>query len=196
MQKDFRSRRTGKALGKKEQWLKKRGSISSVKVSASFIFGLVVGLIAGGSAVGFYAGIFSLGDASKVFEEQSTSSTKPAVVFTFPTKLPADTVVADPAAYGETSGAVPLEYDLQVASFTSQKRAEELRANLILDSFQASTLAVSGSERIGYRVVVGPFLRRVEAERAMTALRGKGLNPILVSKSNKASSPAELVIPK
>ena len=155
------------------------------------MFGLVVGLIAGGSAVGFYAGIFSLGAASNVVKEQSTSPTKPAVVFTFPTKLSADTVVADSSAYGEISGVVPLEYDLQVASFTSKKRAEELRASLILDSFQASTLVVSNSERVGYRVVVGPFLRRVEAERAMTALRGKGLNPILVSKSNKAPSPQE-----
>ena len=183
MQKDFNSRRTGKALSKKEQPLKKSGSISSVKGSEIFIFGLVFGLIAGGSAVGFYAGIFSLGAASNVVKEQSTSATKPAVVFTFPTKLLADTVVADPVAYAETSGAVPLEYDLQLALFTSQKRAEKLRANLILDSFQASTLAVSGSERIGYRVVVGPFSRRVEAELALTALRGKGLNPILVSKS-------------
>ena len=191
MQKDFSSRRTGQAVGKKEQRLKKRGSTNSTRGSESFIFGLVVGLIAGGSVVGFYTGIFSLGSASHVAKEQSTSPTKPAVVFTFPTKLPADTVVADPAAYAETNGAVPLEYDLQVALFTSQKRAEELRANLILDSFQASTLPVSGSERIGYRVVVGPFLRRVEAERAMTALRGKGLNPILVSKSNKAPSPQE-----
>ena len=191
MQKDFSSRRTGKALGKKEQALKKRGSISSVKASASFIFGLVVGLIAGGSAVGFYAGIFSLGAASNVVKEQSSSPTKPAVVFTFPTKLSADTVVADFSAYGEISGAAPLEYDLQVASFTGQKRAEELRASLILDSFQASTLVVSKSERVSYRVVVGPFLRRVEAERARTALRGKGLNPILVSKSNKASTPQD-----
>ena len=191
MQKDFSSRRTGKALGEKEQPLKKLGSTSSVKGSASFIFGLVVGLIAGGSAVGFYAGIFSLGAASNVVKEQSTSPTKPAVIFTFPTKLPADTVVADLSAYGEISEAAPLGYDLQVASFTSQTRAEELRANLILDSFQASTLAVNGSERISYRVVVGPFSRRVEAERAMTALRGKGLNPILVSKSNKAPSPQE-----
>lgn len=191
MQKDFSSRRSGKALGKKEQPLKKLGSTSSVKGSASFIFGLVVGLIAGGSAVGFYAGIFSLGAASNVVKEQSTSPTKPAVVFTFPTKLPADTVVADPSMYGETSEATALKYELQVASFTNQKRAEELRANLILDSFQAGTLAVNGSERISYRVVVGPFPRRVEAERAMTALRGKGLNPILVSKSNKAPSPQE-----
>ena len=191
MQKDFSSRKTGKALAKKEQPSKRRASTNSIRGSASFIFGLVVGLIAGGSAVGFYAGIFSQGAASNVVKEQSTSPSKPAVVFTFPTKLPADTVVADPAAYAETSGAVPLEYDLQVALFTSQKRAEELRANLILDSFQASTLAVSGYERIVYRVVVGPFLRRVEAERALTALRGKGLNPILVSKSNKAPSPQE-----
>ena len=191
MQKDFSSRRTGQAVGEKEQRLKKRGSTNSTRGSENFIFGLVVGLIAGGSAVGFYAGIFSLGAASNVVKEQSTSPTKPAVIFTFPTKLPADTVVADPAAYAETNGAVPLEYDLQVALFTSQKRAEELRANLILDSFQASTLAVSGSEKIGYRVVVGPFSRRVEAERALTALRGKGLNPILVSKSNKTPSPQE-----
>ena len=191
MQKDFSSRRTGKAVGKKEQPLKKRGSITSVKGSASFIFGLVVGLIAGGIAVGFYAGIFSLGAASNVVKAQSKSPNKPAVVFTFPTKLPADTVVADLSAYGEISEAAPLGYDLQVASFTSQTRAEELRANLILDSFQVSTLEVNGSERISYKVVVGPFPRRVEAERARTALRGKGLKPILVLKSNKAPSPQE-----
>ena len=191
MQKDFSSRRTGQALGKKEQPLKKRGSTNSTRGSESFIFGLVVGLIAGSSAVGFYAGTFSLGAASNGVKEQSTRPTKPAIVFTFPTKLSADMVVADPSAYEEISGAVLFEYNLQVASFTGQKRAEELRASLILDSFQASTLTVSGSERIGYRVVVGPFSRRVEAERAMTALRGKGLNPILVSKSNKAPSPQE-----
>ena len=191
MQKDFSSRRTGQALGKKEQLLKKRVSTSSVKGSARFVFGLVVGLIAGGGAVGFYAEIFSLGAASNVVKERSTSPIKPAVVFTFPTKLPADTIVADPTAYGEISGVVPLEYDLQVASFTSKKRAEELRASLILDSFQASSSVVSARGSVSYRVVVGPFSRRVEAERAMTALRGKGLNPILVSKSNKAPSPQE-----
>ena len=111
MQKDFSSRRSGKALGKKEQPLKKLGSTSSVKGSASFIFGLVVGLIAGGSAVGFYAGIFSLGAASNVVKEQSTSPTKPAVVFTFPTKLLTDSVAINPAAYEETNGATPPDFD-------------------------------------------------------------------------------------
>ena len=111
MQKDFSSRRTGKALAKKEQPLKMWGSITSVIGSAIFIFGLVVGLIAGGSAVGLYVGVFSLGAASNIADEQSTSSTKPAVVFTFPTKLLTDSVAINPAAYEETNGTAPPDLD-------------------------------------------------------------------------------------
>ena len=111
MQKDFSSRKTGKVLSRKEHPLKQLCSSGSIKGRTSFIFGLVVGLIAGGGVVGLYVGVFSPGAASNIADEQLTISTKPVVVFTFPTKLLTDSVAINPAAYEETNGTAPPDLD-------------------------------------------------------------------------------------
>jgi cell division septation protein DedD len=120
-----------------------------------------------------------------VVTEHPESSTTPNVVFTFPTELSKSSFVANPFAYDAPKRVLPLDYILQETSFASAKRAEELRANLILESFQASTLVAKVGAKISYRVVVGPFKRKVEAERIRTALRALRYEPILIPKSIK-----------
>ena len=182
MQKDFNPKRSNKGSNPKTvNKTKPRLSIGTTNIGWSFLLGLVIGILLGASAVSFYAGIFNLGVTPNTTEKQNDVSPKPTVVFTFPKQLRESKVVVNPSVYQPLKPLVPLEYVLQVASFTNPKRAEKLRANLILDSFQASTFLTRSSEEVSYRVVVGPFAKKVEAERKRTALRALGFEPILAS---------------
>ncbi len=111
----------------------------------------------------------------------------PRIKFEFDSMLKESEVQADPEPY-----AVPEElrpeaagkFHIQAASFRALEDAETLRANLLLQNLPAQTLArdVTGSR--WYRVVVGPFERRVEADRAMTQLREQGLSAIWINNHN------------
>ena len=185
MQKDFSPQNQTKNHGKKSGVVEENFSIDSAKNLSSFATGLLIGLIIGGITIALYTGFLSLESTTDIVTDHSKSSTGPNVVFTFPTELPRSSVIEYPLAYDSTKQIEPLEYDLQVASFANAKRAEDLRANLILESFQASTLVVQVADQISYRVVVGPFKRKVEAQRTRTILRALSYEPILIRKPIK-----------
>lgn len=82
--------------------------------------------------------------------------------------------VPDPAEEAERS------YTLQAASFRTEARAEQLRAALTLENLPVRVAFVGG----WYRVIVGPFDRKVDADRAMTRLRQRQLAAAWVNNHN------------
>lgn len=71
-------------------------------------------------------------------------------------------------------------YRVQAASFRKADDADQLRALLLLQNLpvEMSTSQVKGQR--WHRVVVGPFTRKLDAERARTKLREQDLPAILM----------------
>lgn len=107
---------------------------------------------------------------------------EPELTFEFDHLLRNSQITADPAIYAsepEPKGpAAAEEILLQAASFRSRDDAERLRASLLLMDLPATTSAITLSTGAWYRVTVGPFDRKVEAERALTRLREKNIAAI------------------
>lgn len=125
-------------------------------------------------------------------QQQDQAETPPAepkqdMVYVFPELLPKAEVKADPTPYQPdpvpTPEAAP-SYIIQAASFRSRADADELRAQLILDGLEATVDAKMVNQQRWHRVVVGPYQRPVEANRAMTKLRQMSLTPIRLSYQN------------
>ena len=112
---------------------------------------------------------------------------QPRVEFEFPDLLRNMEVTADPEPYAvpaEKRSDAPATYSIQAASFKSRRDAEILRAKLLLDDLPAKTTSSEVKGQVWYRVVVGPFQRRVEADRAMTRLREQKLSAIRINNHN------------
>lgn len=100
----------------------------------------------------------------------TTVATRPPVAAIHPAPEPASA----PAAPGE-----PAPWTVQVSSFRSRTLAEELRGRLAGRGFDAYLLSAATEEgRVRYRVRVGSFPSRAEAERVAADLRTeRGLSP-------------------
>jgi cell division protein FtsN len=103
-----------------------------------------------------------------------TADASPKVKFEFPDILRETEVQTDPETYKVPEQKERI-YLIQAASFRNKRDADQLRAELLLNDLPAVT---SVSDSGWHRVVVGPFPRRVEANRAMTALRERDLSPM------------------
>ncbi len=106
---------------------------------------------------------------------------RPELTFEFDDLLRNSRVVADPTRYESEPRAKtdqPEEIIIQAASFRSRDDAERLRAALLLMDLPAATSATNLDTRPWYRVTVGPYDRRVDAERALTRLREKNIAAI------------------
>jgi len=104
------------------------------------------------------------------------------VVFKFDDLLSQDVVPVDKAAYpvefedpSENAEAI---YLLQAASFKSFAEAADLQARLEKQQLPASVSRVSVKDVPWYRVTVGPFAHKRDADRAMTRLRENRLAPL------------------
>jgi cell division protein FtsN len=101
-----------------------------------------------------------------------TTATATAPVTATPVSVPAPEPVL-PAALP------PAEtFTLQAASFRSADDANRLRATLLLMDLPASTSSSSLADGVWYRVTVGPFADRADAERAMSLLRDQNIPAI------------------
>jgi cell division protein FtsN len=94
--------------------------------------------------------------------------------------LPA--IAAPPAT--PSPGDQPL-WTIQVSSFRSRALAEELRARLATRGFDAYLLSAATEEgRVRYRVRVGSYQSRTDAERVAADLRGeRALSPYVTTHS-------------
>jgi cell division protein FtsN len=113
--------------------------------------------------------------------EASQNTTKPKELdFVFEDMLKNAEVLADPEAYVIPEQNDPNQvYHIQVASFQKRQDAEKLRAQLLLENLDVQTSSGVAKGQRWYRVTVGPFTRKVEANRALNRLRQQGLTPIL-----------------
>lgn len=108
----------------------------------------------------------------------------PSVTFEFPDILKDREIQVDTSPYetqGPGSTNAPKSYKVQAASFRDEGEAEELRANLLLSNLPAQVIARDSDTGRWFRVILGPFERRVDANRALTKLRERGISGIVLS---------------
>jgi cell division septation protein DedD len=88
------------------------------------------------------------------------------------------------AAGGPVPAAADGAWTVQVSAFRSRVLADELRTRLAARGFDAYVLASASDDgRARYRVRVGAYATRGEAERVAAELRAeRGLNPIVTSR--------------
>jgi cell division protein FtsN len=67
-------------------------------------------------------------------------------------------------------------YIVQCGSFRTTERAQELRARLALQGLEAQILKSDGNNGVWYRVVLGPYERKREAERLRHQVRRAGID--------------------
>ncbi len=107
---------------------------------------------------------------------------RPRLTFEFDELLRNSQVTADPEPYASvpaTEGAASDELILlQAASFRSREDAERLRAALLLMDLPAATSGITLASGHWYRVTVGPFDSRLQAQRALTRLREQDIAAI------------------
>jgi len=104
--------------------------------------------------------------------------------FEFEQLLTDGTVEVDPDAYTadfpeEDPNAPPPEYQIQAISVRSSETAAALAAELNGMGLRSRFERADLSSGTWYRVMVGPFTSRVEANRAMTELRKRNMTPRL-----------------
>ncbi len=123
---------------------------------------------------------------------KSASSPAPATPrFEFFDSLPRGDVSVNTKPYEKLTpkaGADPVEYLLQVGSFSTRDDAERLRASVLLTGLDArTTQAKLPSGAVAHRVIVGPFDHEQEMRRAMTKLREQNINPLLLARKPGAA---------
>jgi cell division protein FtsN len=116
---------------------------------------------------------------------QQVTEPAEAIEFNFPDMLANDSVTVDPSAYDgqftdEDPDAPVTEFMIQVASLKSYGAASNLAAELDSSGLSARFERVVLDQVTWYRVMVGPFPGRQEANRAMTALRKRNMGPRLI----------------
>jgi len=121
------------------------------------------------------------GDAQA--QEPARSAARPEVTFTFDDELRNSEVLSHPedypALFTDPEEPAAIEYVLQAASFRDVDDANALRASLMLQALPARVSEVRLDNGRWYRVTVGPFSSRVEAQRALTRLREENLGAVL-----------------
>lgn len=190
MTKDFAGRNSRASKPKKR--VQKRKPAAPARVffhGPSFTTGALVGaaiVILAAYAPDYLSESSADGAAS---ERPATEQTEPArpMQFDFPDMLKDTEVLADPEPYAvpsTSSGDQPEVWHIQAASFREKADAEVLRARLLLDNLPATTEVSQANGSQWHRVVLGPFARRVDANRAMTRLREQGISGMWLNNHN------------
>lgn len=89
---------------------------------------------------------------------------------------PAKAAAAEPA----TAAMDPLQYFVQAGAFRGVEEAEQMRARLSLMGLQARVSEREQAGRVVFRVRLGPFDRREDAEKAGERLEAAGVSAVLV----------------
>jgi len=153
------------------------GAFNAPSFSAGAIFGAALVLLASYAPTVF-------NETEKAVRQQVEVPTE-KIVFEFAQMLEDDVVVADTSVYPaefpeEDPNAPPVEYVIQAASLRASDAAAALSSDLTAEGLTASYERVDLSNGTWYRVMVGPFMTRVEANRALTRLRKKNLGARLI----------------
>lgn len=87
---------------------------------------------------------------------------------------------ADSPAPAATSGVDPFSYFIQVGAFRTPEDAEQQRAKLSLMGFQSKVSEREQYGRTVYRVRMGPFDKKDEADKTKEKLEGNSIETALV----------------
>lgn len=115
--------------------------------------------------------------------DPATAATKPASPTADPIGDLAKARLAAPAAAPVAiapSGAEPFNYFVQVGAFRTPEDAEQQRAKISLMGMEAKVTEREQSGRTVYRVRLGPFDKKDEAEKAKERLDASGVETALV----------------
>lgn len=150
----------------------------------SFAFGILFGMAL--VFIGAYGPEWLARDKVQPPEVKPPEEVKPQVKFEFPKLLEENQVEVDPRTYappGSLDQPVepenPREYLIQLGSFRSVADAESVRALLLLQDLPVSMTPVELPDGTWYRVIVGPYSDKVDAEALVENLREQRLNVIL-----------------
>ena len=131
-------------------------------------------------------------EASRAAPERKTpksaDAAHPPPRATRPARIGAPQPVRPPAQVAAASAtAEPEMWTVQVNAFRSRALAEELRARLAARGFDAYVFpSLTEDGRPRYRVRVGAYPARSDAERAATELRSeRGLNPLVTPRTTR-----------
>ena len=149
----------------------------------SFSFGILLG--AAIVLTGLYAPeILQAQKSAPAAKNDSAGSPSPAntVEFEFPDLLQNSQVQAQPDNYPvpEEAANPTRTYLIQAASFRNAADADQLRAQLLLLNLPVAIQPSTVKDTTWYRIVVGPFDKKVEAQRALTKLREQRLAALLL----------------
>ena len=71
-----------------------------------------------------------------------------------------------------------LQYRLKVASFKTQSRADQMKAQLTLNGFSTQIESANINGNIWYRVFAGPYMNRSKMNKAQDQMVSMGINPV------------------
>ena len=157
---------------------KKSPTFHGPSFSSGAIFGAFVVLLAA------YLPEWMASDASDTAPATAESREAPKVTFEFPDLLKNGEIKVDTSPYQPSKPAKAGEgavYRVQAASFLDESDANEMRARLILLNLPAVVEVNDSSTGTWHRVILGPFERRVDANRALTKLREQGISGIILN---------------
>lgn len=71
-----------------------------------------------------------------------------------------------------------IEYRLKAGAFTSQERADRLKAQLILNGFNTQIESADVNGKVWFRVFTGPFINRSQMNKAQDQLINMGIQSV------------------
>jgi len=120
--------------------------------------------------------------------QAKSADPEPATRFEFFDRLPnarlASRTAPDArAAAPQQRAAESREYLLQAGSFTNAEDAQRLSASLLASGLASETATVTLSNgAVRHRVIVGPFASSTETQRALTQLRNKDIEALVLAR--------------
>ena len=186
MRKDFAakvrkpSQKVNKGKPKKKTAPRKKTgpSFHGPSFSSGAIFGAFVVLLAA------YLPEWMATESGDIAPTAAESSDTPKVTFEFPDLLKNGEIKVNTAPYQPSNPVEESEqasYRVQAASFLNEGDANEMRARLILLNLPADVEINDSTTGTWHRVILGPFERRVDANRALTKLREQGISGIILN---------------
>ncbi|MCH2191105.1 MAG: SPOR domain-containing protein [Gammaproteobacteria bacterium] len=164
------------------------GLMLVVVVTGSLLYKLYIGAQTGDGIIG--SGLNELLKKHETTSDEETRAIKDLVAkstekeFDFYEVLPdIEKVMPNDLADPEPDESRPeTEYYVQAASFRKHADAERLRARLALKGFKSSTYTRTSAERgTFYRVRLGPFDNKRQAESVKNKLQAIGVQPMVTS---------------
>ena len=140
-----------------------------------FTFGLLLGF--GASFFVNQAPLQGLGESEMVQELQLEKLIDKAKEDVFEALKTADVETLLPSS--ERNNVVK-RYYVQLGAFSSERNADRMRAETILEGYTQQTIFVNTVGPGLHRVLIGPFDRKKEAERAIVDTTARGLSGLMI----------------